>query len=87
MCNGATKPQCYLYRVFGVPMAQQQVVLQIKPGAKLFLYDFGVKLLYGVYEATSVGALNLEPTTFHGDPCPGTYLIIIFFLFKGSVLC
>ncbi|XP_062110848.1 uncharacterized protein LOC133822501 [Humulus lupulus] len=66
MCNGSTKPQCYLYRVFGLPMAQQQVVLQIKPGAKLFLYDFGVKLLYGVYEATSVGALNLEPTAFHG---------------------
>ncbi|KAF4390588.1 hypothetical protein F8388_006085 [Cannabis sativa] len=66
MCNGSTKPQCFLYRVFGLPMAQQLAVLQIKAGAKLFLYDFDVKLLYGVYEATSVGALNLEPTAFHG---------------------
>ncbi|KAK8488934.1 hypothetical protein V6N13_060948 [Hibiscus sabdariffa] len=66
MCNGRTKPQCYMYRVFGLPAGQLDVVEKIKPGMMLFLFDFELKLLYGIYEAASVGTLHLEQTAFNG---------------------
>ncbi|KAK6147985.1 hypothetical protein DH2020_018897 [Rehmannia glutinosa] len=66
MCNPTTKLECYQYRVFGLPLGKKEVVEEIKPGAKLFLFDFEKKLLYGIYEATSAGKLNLEPAAFRG---------------------
>lgn len=64
MCSGKTKPECYQFRVFGLPMGRLEVVKKVKPGAKLFLFDFNLKLLYGVYEATSGGDLDIEPMAF-----------------------
>ncbi|CAL9244534.1 unnamed protein product [Arabidopsis halleri] len=64
MCNGRTKTDCYRYRVFGIPRGRKDVVESIKPGMKLFLYDFEKRLLYGVYEATGGGRLDIEPEAF-----------------------
>ncbi|KAM5571517.1 hypothetical protein ABKV19_011887 [Rosa sericea] len=67
MCNGRTKPECYMYRVFGLPAGRREVIEKIKPGMKLFLFDYDVKYLYGVYEATTAGKLNWDTAAFGGN--------------------
>ncbi|KAI3945001.1 hypothetical protein MKW92_010248 [Papaver armeniacum] len=66
LCSAETKPEIFKYRVFGLPLGKIYVVENIKPGAMLFLFDVNLKLLYGVYKATSRGERDLEPAAFGG---------------------
>eukprot|EP00250_Pteridium_aquilinum_P009065 c18419_g1_i2 orf=256-1650(-) len=66
MCNGATKADCFKYRVFGLNEGKKNLVEQVRKGMRLFLFDIDLRLLYGIYSAASHGSFKLERDAFGG---------------------
>lgn len=64
MSNRQTKKECFNRELFGLPVSQASVVKRVKPGMKLFLFEYERRQLYGVFEAISSGALNIERNAF-----------------------
>lgn len=64
MSNRATKRECLKRKLFGLPRSQISFVKKIKSGMTLFLFEYEERKLYGVYEATCDGALDIDPDAF-----------------------
>ncbi|KAJ9698435.1 hypothetical protein PVL29_007495 [Vitis rotundifolia] len=64
MCSSKTKKDCYHYKVLGLPASKKKVVQKIYKGMRLFLFDFDLRLMYGIYKATGPGGYNIEPKAF-----------------------
>lgn len=65
LCSAETEKEVMEKGVFGLPKAYLEQVETLKEGSSaLFLYNTSSRLLHGVFEAASGGALNIEPRAF-----------------------
>ncbi|KAJ0020317.1 hypothetical protein Pint_32388 [Pistacia integerrima] len=64
MCSSKTKEDCFHYNVFGLPANKRDMVLKIYEGMRLFLFDYDLKMMYGIYKAAGPGGYNIEPKAF-----------------------
>ncbi|KAL6838408.1 hypothetical protein ACP4OV_031653 [Aristida adscensionis] len=59
MSNTLTREQCFKAGVFGLPLEYESFVHNVKKGMPLFLFDYSLHKLYGVFEAASDGGLDI----------------------------
>ncbi|GFS37862.1 similar to FANTASTIC four-like protein [Actinidia rufa] len=59
-----TKKDCFRYKVLGLPESKRDIVQKIYKGMRVFLFDFDLRLMYGIYKAAGPGGYNLEPKAF-----------------------
>ncbi|XP_048494845.1 uncharacterized protein LOC104887094 isoform X2 [Beta vulgaris subsp. vulgaris] len=64
MANNSTRKECFERELFGLPYEFTDFVMEVKTGMLLFLFDYQEKNLYGVFEATSDGAMNIVPDAY-----------------------
>ncbi|GFS37920.1 similar to FANTASTIC four-like protein [Actinidia rufa] len=64
MCSSKTKKDCFRYKVLGLPESKRDIVQKIYKGMRVFLFDFDLRLMYGIYKAAGPGGYNLEPKAF-----------------------
>jgi len=64
ICSHRTERECFERKLFAMPMSDWNRVSQVKKGDILFLLNYQSNRLHGVFEATTDGTLNIEPSAF-----------------------
>ncbi|KAH0742543.1 hypothetical protein KY290_030536 [Solanum tuberosum] len=57
--------------LFGIPPRYRDSVREITPGLPLFLYNDTTHQLHGIFEASSFGGSNIDPTAWEDKKCKG----------------
>ncbi|KAL7131300.1 hypothetical protein ABFS83_13G189000 [Erythranthe nasuta] len=65
MSSTETKKECFKHNVFALPSHMGKFVKHIKAGMVLFLFEFKKRQLFGVYQASCDGALDIVPHAFN----------------------
>ncbi|CAI9103003.1 OLC1v1001412C2 [Oldenlandia corymbosa var. corymbosa] len=60
-CTDKTIDECKANNLFGLPYGHFSYVKNVTPGLVLFLFNYAVRQLHGIFEATSPGQLNINP--------------------------
>eukprot|EP00249_Psilotum_nudum_P021022 c27939_g1_i1 orf=901-3516(-) len=70
MCNNRIRKSCFRHGVFGMPLAKKDLVDQVIPTTKLFLFEFESRKLWGIYEATTYSGIDLERDAYRVSEVP-----------------
>ncbi|TMW96070.1 hypothetical protein EJD97_007989 [Solanum chilense] len=71
VCNNDTMQEDLKRQLFGLPPRYKDSVRAITPGLPLFLYNYTTHQLHGIFEATSFGGSNIDPTAWEDKKCKG----------------
>ncbi|KAK6928531.1 Development/cell death domain [Dillenia turbinata] len=71
VCNNDTMQEDLKRHLFGLPPRYRDSVRAITPGLPLFLYNYTTHQLHGIFEATSFGGSNIDPTAWEDKKCKG----------------
>lgn len=63
MSNRETKKECLKMDLFALPSGFANFVKQVKAGMYLFLFEYEKRQLFGVYQASTDGGINILPKT------------------------
>ncbi|KAL2644672.1 hypothetical protein R1flu_012259 [Riccia fluitans] len=66
-CNDETYNECMQKRLFGLEDVFFFTVRLVKPGMPLFFFNRQSRMLFGIFEAESEGAMNIDPYAFTAD--------------------
>lgn len=67
-CSSDTMDECLGRGILGLPAHMKAAAQWIVPGSSVFLFNVTDRLLFGVFEALTPAAMNIEPTAFSKNP-------------------
>jgi hypothetical protein len=67
-CSSDTMDECLGRGLLGMPAHMQGAAQWIVPGSSVFLFNVTDRLLFGIFEALTPAAMNIEPTAFSKNP-------------------
>uniref|UniRef100_A0A803KWV5 DCD domain-containing protein n=1 Tax=Chenopodium quinoa TaxID=63459 RepID=A0A803KWV5_CHEQI len=71
VCNNDTMQENLKRQLFGLPPRYRDSVRAITPGLPLFLYNYTTHQLHGIFEASTFGGSNIDPTAWEDKKCKG----------------